>query len=458
VANANVIPANGSGSFDVYVTDNAWVIIDINGYYLSPNSLMLGAGTAAAPSLTFGTDGASGLYSSGAGAVSVAAGGTNKLTVTSIGVGIGTKPSYALDVAGDVNFSGALRYNSSIALQFFNGGDTTPQNTSLGFGAMTNGFRSTAVGAGALQQNIGIVNTAVGTNALAANISGNSNTALGYGTLTNNTTANGNTGAGFEALFQNTTGASNTAIGTWALSGNSTGSNNTAIGSGAAGFPVGGYTTGSNNIAIGSNAAVNVPGTNSNNIHIGTRGSANDSGAIRIGGNTVFNDTAAQTSFYAAGINGVQTGINNAVPVLIDGNGQLGTMNSSRRFKEDIQDMGNASSGLMKLRPVTFRYKKPFADGAKPIQFGLIAEEVEEVYPDLVAKAAHGQVESVKYQILDSMLLNEVQKQHRTIDSQNEKLKAQEEDLNAQRDLLKAQTEAIRRLESRLAELENRDK
>jgi hypothetical protein len=96
---------------------------------------------------------------------------------------------------------------------------------------------------------------------------------------------------------------------------------------------------------------------------------------------------------------------------MIDSFGQLGTTSSSRRFKEDIADMGAASYDLMRLRPVTYRYKQPFADGSKPIQYGLIAEEVAEVYPDLVAHSADGQIETVKYQVLDSMLLNEVQRQ-----------------------------------------------
>jgi hypothetical protein len=96
--------------------------------------------------------------------------------------------------------------------------------------------------------------------------------------------------------------------------------------------------------------------------------------------------------------------------VLIDSNGQLGTVSSSRRYKEDIHDMGVATDGLLRLRPVTFRYKKPYADGTKPIQYGLIAEEVEEVYPDLVVRGKDGQVETVQYYKLDAMLLNEVQK------------------------------------------------
>jgi hypothetical protein len=101
----------------------------------------------------------------------------------------------------------------------------------------------------------------------------------------------------------------------------------------------------------------------------------------------------------------------------------LGTVSSSRRFQEDIQDMGEASSGLLRLRPVTFRYQKPFADGSKPIEYGLIAEEVAEVYPDLVSRSAEGQIETVKYQLLDSMLLNELQKEHQQVQQQFEEIR-----------------------------------
>jgi hypothetical protein len=121
------------------------------------------------------------------------------------------------------------------------------------------------------------------------------------------------------------------------------------------------------------------------------------------------------------------------VAVVVDSNGQLGTVNSSRRYKEDIQDMGDASSGLMKLRPVTYRYQQPYADGSKPIDYGLIAEEVEEIYPDLVAHLADGEVETVQYQKVNAMLLNEVQKQHRTIEELKARLDALERLLSAER-------------------------
>lgn len=119
---------------------------------------------------------------------------------------------------------------------------------------------------------------------------------------------------------------------------------------------------------------------------------------------------------------GVTTGSNNAVPVVIDSNGQLGTVSSSQRFKEDIQDMGDLSRSLLHLRPVTFRYKRPFDDGSKPIQYGLIAEEVAEVFPDLVARSADGRIETVKYQMLDALLLKEVQRQEAEIRALKERL------------------------------------
>jgi hypothetical protein len=218
----------------------------------------------------------------------------------------------------------------------------------------------------------------------------------------------------------------NTAIGVGTLANNTTGTGNTATGQGA----LASNTTGHNNIAIGYLAASNVTG--GNNIHVGNTGSASDSGTIRIGSSTSFDcdlfgfgphgPCGPQTSFFAAGIRDTTTANNDALPVLIDSAGQLGTVSSSRRFKEDIQDMGDASNGLMRLRPVTFRYQKPFADGSKPIQYGLIAEEMAEVYPDLVARSADGQIETVKHQVLDSMLLNEVQRLNKENQALQERL------------------------------------
>jgi hypothetical protein len=424
VANAAVVPAGTNGSIDVFVTASTQVVIDMNGYYVP--QISLAAGSAAAPSLTFAGDSTSGLFSSGAGTVNVATGGASRLTVAANGnVGIGTTtPASTLDVAGDINMSGGLRFLGTLVLQMpggFTGNNialgnlalrnntTGTTNTASGFGALQNnttGSVNTASGNNALAGNtIGVLNTATGAFALFSNTSGTGNTAMGADALQDNTTGGANTAAGEVALQSNTTGSSNTATGFGALKANTTGTSNTALGTSAL-FT---NTTGNLNIAIGLQAGLNVSGANSNNIHVGSAGASADSGAIRIG------TPGTQTSFFAAGIRGVTTSNNDAIPVVIDSTGQLGTVSSSRRFKEDIQDMGDATGGLMRLRPVTFRYIKPFADGSKPVQYGLIAEEVAEVYPDLIARSADGQIETVKYQVLDAMLLNEVQRQQAEI-------------------------------------------
>jgi hypothetical protein len=208
-----------------------------------------------------------------------------------------------------------------------------------------------------------------------------------------------------------------------------------------------GNTTGRGNIAVGPFAAHHVSGGSSNNIHIGSQGAAGDSATIRIGSAGSYSGIGPQTSFFAAGIRGVTTAYNDAIPVVIDSAGQLGTVSSSRRLKEDIQDMGDASSGLLRLRPDTFRYNKPYSDGSTPVQYGLIAEEVAEVYPDLVAHSADGQIESVKYQVLDSMLLNEVQRQQAEIG-------AQKSDLSAQKEQMRVLAQQNPDLQKRLARLE----
>ncbi len=193
------------------------------------------------------------------------------------------------------------------------------------------------------------------------------------------------------------------------------GGGNTALGSQALT-----NTTGGGNIGIGNFGGYNLT-TGGDNIDIGHQGVAGESGTIRIG--TPPNHTKA----FVAGIRGVTTGVANAINVVIDSNGQLGTISSSRRYKEDIADMGEASERLRALRPVTFRYKTPYADGGKPIQYGLIAEEVAEVFPELAVRNAEGQPETVKYQDLTPLLLNEVQK-----------LRAEKDELNARLEKLEA--------------------
>jgi hypothetical protein len=333
-------------------------------------------------------------------------------------------------------------FNTATGLAALVSNTTASNNTATGYQSLylnTVGSPDTATGYQALYNNTGgndnmasgyqalygnttgSYNTASGDGALFGNTTANYNTAIGYQALFGNTTGVASTASGYQALFSNTTGNENTASGYAALNSNGTGSNNTAIGYSALPF----NTSGSNNIAIGNLAGNNVSGGNSSNIHIGSTGSFNDNGFIRIG------TKGTQKKFFVAGVSGVS--VANAIPVMIDSaSGQLGTVSSSRRYKEDIQNMGNASDGLMRLRPVTFRYKQPFDDGSKPIQYGLIAEEVAEVYPDLVARSADGQIETVKYQLLDPMLLNEVQRQQAEIKSQNALLLQQQNQLKTQ--------------------------
>jgi len=318
-------------------------------------------------------------------------------------IGVGTKtPAVALDVNGRVNVSKSYQLNGLDVVSIR--GDEGNDNFAVGIRALdtvTTGYDNTAVGLFALDSNNGVANTAVGNSALAASVGGSGNTAMGA-----------------QALYYDISGSFNTAVGDEAMKPNTTGNNNTAIGAEA----LHNNTTGNNNIAIGDLAAINVNDGNSVNIHIGNQGSPGDARVIRIG--------SIQSAFFAAGIHGETTGLNDAVPVVVDSRGQLGTIISSRRFKEDIQDMGDASEGLMRLRPVTFRYQRPFDDGSKPIQYGLIAEEVADVYPDLVTHSADGQVETVKYQVLDSMLLNELQRQQKLIQHLEERLQKLEAQSN----------------------------
>jgi hypothetical protein len=431
VANAAIVPAGNdtSGSVNVFVNDPTDLVIDINGYYAPQSGITLTQGTAAAPSLSFVGDAGTGIYSSGTGTVNIATGGTNSLTVASNGnVGIGTaSPAATLEVNGNAQVDGGsmLASGSVPVIQFPNNGSN---NFSAGLGALppgTTGTSNTAVGDGALQSDTtGYNNTAVGAQALANSSTAKLNTAIGYEALQGGSPASANTGgtntaSGAYALLNNTTGINNTASGAGALQSNTIGKYNTAVGVDALVDNI----AGTNNIAVGIQAGQQVTGDY--NIDIGSFGTSSDNGVVRIG------TPGNQISFFVAGVTGVTTGDSNAIPVLIDANGQLGTVSSSRRFKKDIQDMGDTSSGLLRLRPVTFRYKRPFSDGSQPIQYGLVAEEVAEVYPDLVARSADGQIETVKYQVLDSMLLNELQKQNTTIMAQKEQIRDQGQQIRA---------------------------
>jgi Chaperone of endosialidase len=291
--------------------------------------------------------------------------------------------------------------------------NTGAANTAIGSGALMSnsvGYDNTATGVGALESNaIGHSNTANGAFALEFNTTGSDNTATGAGALAFNN-GNFNVADGFFALFGNTRGGKNTATGAFALVNNTTGQRNTATGYSA----LFNMTTGGNNIALGDDAGSNLT-TGFNNIDIGNLGVADESGTIRIG------NAVDQTATFIAGISGatVPTG----VAVIVDASGHLGTTTSSARFKQDIQPMDKASEAIHALKPVTFHYKQEIDPDGIP-QFGLVAEDVEKVNPDLVARDEQGKPYTVRYEAVNAMLLNEFLKEHRRNETQQKQIEA----------------------------------
>src|SRR5882724_228786 len=278
----------------------------------------------------------------------------------------------------------------------------------------------------------GVGNTAVGWSSLSSNTDGSFNTGIGTGTLLfnlgNQSTGEGvrNTATGAGALLSNSLGLQNTAHGAFALHLNTAGNNNTATGYRSLVSNVSGV----ENTAHGSLALANCTGsynvglaggfnlTNGDfNIDIGNDGEPGESGTIRIG------SFCCQNRVFVPGISGVT--VSGGATVYIKSDGQLGTSTSSARFKQDIRDMDKASETLLALRPVTFHYKPEF-DPEGIAQFGLIAEEVEQVSPDLVLRDKDGKAYSVRYEQVNAMLLNEFLKEHRKVQEQDRKIEEQE--------------------------------
>jgi hypothetical protein len=375
-------------------------------------------------------------------------------------IGAGTLISNAAD-ANTATGAGALLNNTSgtnnTAAGVFALFDNTTgaSNTATGLTALgdnTTGSNNTADGADALFSNTtGGNNTAIGSQALQSNTTANGNTATGFQALLNNTTGGfntangmtalitntigfGNVATGFQALHDNTAGNANTAVGTSALQSNTTGGSNTAIGGGALSANVDGdsntaigigalslNTSGSENVALGEGAGMNVT-TATKVICIGSDG-AN-----------------VNTSCFIGNIHGVTTATNDAIPVLIDSAGQLGTMNSSRRYKTDIRPIEKASESILRLRPVSFRYK--VHQDANP-QFGLIAEDVAQVNPDLVIYDADGKPHTVRYDAVNAMLLNEFLKEHRKVEEHEATIAQLRRDLQANVSTQQKQIEAL---------------
>ncbi|HZR06476.1 MAG TPA: tail fiber domain-containing protein [Candidatus Udaeobacter sp.] len=305
---------------------------------------------------------------------------------------------------------------------------TGSDNTANGAFALfnnTTGYENTANGSRALYSNtVGTWNTAVGCAALQSNTEGSQNTATGLIALSNNTTGGLNTATGYGALSFNTVGNFNTANGVFALEAN-TGSNNTAIGNEA----LRNYVSGDRNTAVGSRALWSTEGSGIDNTAVGynaLNGITSGNGNIAIGLEAGSNVTTANNvicigsdganldqSCFIGNIRDVATQFGDAIPVVIDSVGQLGTASSSRRFKKEIKPMDRASESILALKPVTFQYK---SDTKGIAQFGLIAEEVAEVNPNLVVRDKEGKPYTVRYDQVNAMLLNEFLKAHRKVE------------------------------------------
>jgi hypothetical protein len=317
---------------------------------------------------------------------------------------------------------------------------TGTRNTAIGSQVLyhnTTGNKNTATGAQALVDNItGNANTATGVNALFNNTTGSANTANGSDALQRNTTGFNNTANGIDALLGNTTGSANTANGSDALYRNTTGSQNIANGAGA----LFNNTTGNGNIALGVQSGLNLT-TGNNNIAIGNQGVAGESNKIRIG------TVGTQNATFIAGIRGDT--VASGVGVIVGTDGQLGTVTSSERFKDEIKPMGKASEAILALKPVTFRYKHELDPEGIP-QFGLVAEQVEKVNPDLVARDDHGKVNTVRYEVVNAMLLNEFLKQHRKVQKLEAAIARQQEEIKTLTASVKVQASQIRKVSAQL--------
>jgi hypothetical protein len=295
-------------------------------------------------------------------------------------------------------------------------------------------------------------NTAEGDGALFSLTTGQDNTATGFDALTSNTTGLGNTANGLEALSSNTTGSTNTATGVSALSSNTTASDNTATGAGALFLNTTGSdntatgfdalrdnTTGSDNIALGVGAGENLT-IGDNNIDIGNLGVAAEANTIRIG------TVGTQIKTFIAGIGGAAV---MGVAVKVNAAGQLGTAPSSQRFKTEIKPMDTASEAIHALKPVTFRYKREIDPEGIP-QFGLVAEDVEKVNPDLVARDAEGKVYTVRYDAVNAMLLNEFLKEHKKVQGLEATVAQQQKGMEVLTAQLKEQAAQIQKVTAQL--------
>ncbi len=407
---------------------------------INPNSVCTGGGTPSACCTDVGKGTCANIGNAntavGSGALSSNTSGNSNTAVGYASVRSNTTGASNTGLGSSTLFNNTTGNNntaiggSSLASNTTGGGNTAVGGSSLVSNATGTG--NVAVGFQALALNTADHNVAVGFGAMQNNATGGANTGLGDGALYSNTTGNGSTAVGFNALLLSnandntavgnaalrftTTGNNNTGLGRATLTANTTGSGNTGLGANV----LFNNTTGTGNVAVGQFAGFNLT-TGDNNIDIGNNGVAAESNTIRIG--------AGQTATYIAGIAGATSA--GGVAVFVDGAGHLGTITSSARFKEDIQDIGDSSSALMSLRPVRFHYTKD-VDPSGLAQYGLVAEEVAKVDRDLVVFDEKGEPQTVRYHFVNAMLLNEVQRQARRVEAQQREIEAQRRDIEAQ--------------------------
>jgi hypothetical protein len=321
---------------------------------------------------------------------------------------------------------------------------TGAYNTAVGFLSLskdTTGSLNTAIGAGALVLNTADQNTATGAAALLSTTTGQNNVANGAFALFSNTVGIENTALGSLALFSHASGSDNVAVGYRALYSDQTGLFNDAVGRGALSSNV----TGGGNTAVGDAALTS--STGNDNTAVGISAGANltsGGGNVYIGSGAAVPGVANENGHtYIANIN--TTAVNGESVTVDSTTGLLGHLASSRRYKEDIKPMDDTSQALYRLKPVTYRYKKEI-DATQSPAFGLIAEEVADVNPSLVARNAKGQPESVHYEMVNSMLLNEFLKEHRKIEQLEKQigaLTASLQKVSSQLELSKNRTRTI---------------
>jgi trimeric autotransporter adhesin len=324
------------------------------------------------------------------------------------------------------------------------------QNTATGVNALitnTTGNLNTATGVSALFRNTGgIRNTATGVQALFSNTTGSFNTANGLQALHSNTIGNNNTANGLQALFSNTVGTYNTANGLQALYSNTNGRYNTASGVNA----LLSNRTGDSNTACGLNALRNNT-LGGSNTALGTEAGSNVTTANNVICIGISGDNQSN-SCYIGNIFGATIDPGSGIVVGVDSNGKLGTTPSSKRFKEEIKPMDEASEALLALRPVTFRYK---SHKESPQQFGLIAEEVAEINPDLVVRDKNGEIYTVRYDVVNAMLLNEFLKEHRRVEKLEATIEQQQKNFQSrlaeQEKKIEALTTGLQRVSAQLA-------